>query len=746
MAAAFTVSGDTAGQDLTLEKEDTAPPVSLSHHGWENGNIAAAAQVDRYQFTAAAAATYFLQWDDADNSMGSNSASISVTAYRLSDGAPVFVSGTDGYFGSPAITVGAGETIYVRVEGRDGSTGTYDIRYYDPALAAPLNLSAQGNAAPACFISWDAFSGATGYKLYRSSTSSDSGYTLVYSGTGVSYTDTDVTVNTQYWYKVCAVTAAGDGGFSAAVSAVPPAEWTRITLSPTAWAEGNLSAAGQVDRYQFAAAAGVSYYLQWDDSAQGSGTYTCDVKVSAYRASDGDAVFTTVDSGYFSPQTIGVSTTDTIYVQVEGYSTLSTGTYAVRYYDPSGLPPQTAPQNVRAQGNPYPACYITWGSVSGATGYKLYRSTMSADSGYDPAPVYSGNNTSYTDTGVTANTQYWYKVCAVNGNGDGVLSAAASATTPASGVGTSLTYNSWEDGTLAAGQVHWYQFTASTAGTYAVQWDDSDHGGGKYGDVVVSAYRVSDETPVFFRLDVRYDNPPTISVGAGETIYLRVEGYSTSSSGTYAVRYYDPSGLPPQAAPSNVRAQGNPHPANFITWNSVGGATGYNLYRSVSENSGYGSPVSLGTVYSYTDTSVTAGVQYWYKVCAVNGNGDGDLSAAVSATPPAAGTGTLLASGTWEDGTISAAGEVDWYKFDAAANVSYRLQWDDRYNSAGGKTAYLYVSAYRAGNGTAIFSYSAGGYSSPPSFSVSSNDTIYVRVEGQGNNTGTYAVRYYQEP
>jgi hypothetical protein len=464
--------------------------------------------------------------------------------------------------------------------------------------------------------------------------------------------------------------------------------------------------------------------------------------VSAYR-SDGSAIFSSYTGG---PLAITVGTNDTIYVEVTSYDSNYTGTYALMYYNQGTVPPQVAPSGLRAAGNPYPACVVSWYSVTGAAGYTLYRSTISADFGYDDTPVYSGTGTSYTDTAVTAGTRYWYKVRAVNGIGDGPLSEAVSDTPPLAGTGTVLPADaSWTDGTIAAaGEVNWYTFGATAGVTYSVQWDDRyNSAGGKTAYLYVSAYRASDGSAIFSYYSGGYSSPRSISVSSNDTIYVRVEGQG-SWTGTYAVRYYDPAVLPPQVAPSYLRVAGTPYPSCVITWNSVSGATGYKLYRSsVSADLGY-DEVYSGTTTSYTDTNVTTGTQYWYKVHAVNGNGEGVLSTPGSDMPPPAGTGTVLPTGaSWIDETIATAGEVEWYRFSAVASTTYFVQWDDRYNSVGGKTAYLYVSAYQASDGSAIFSYAASGYSSPRSISVSSNDTIYVRVESQSNNIGTYAVRYY---
>lgn len=71
---------------------------------------------------------------------------------------------------------------------------------------------------------------------------------------------------------------------------------------------------------------------------------------------------------------------------------------------------------------------------SGITGYKVYRSTTT---GTETLLTTIGNVLTYTDTGLTNATQYFYKVAAVNGVGTGTLSSEASGTP--SGTTTYLT-------------------------------------------------------------------------------------------------------------------------------------------------------------------------------------------------------------------------------------------------------------------------------------------------------------------
>ncbi|MDR1787034.1 MAG: hypothetical protein LBR16_01070 [Treponema sp.] len=107
-----------------------------------------------------------------------------------------------------------------------------------------------------------------------------------------------------------------------------------IDLTSGYWYNNTLSA-GEIHWYRFTAEAYTIYMVSWNDSDDGNGTKTCDVKVSAYRGSPtGDAIFTAIDSAYNTRQPIYTSSSSGyIYLKVEGYNSSSSGTYAIGYLD-----------------------------------------------------------------------------------------------------------------------------------------------------------------------------------------------------------------------------------------------------------------------------------------------------------------------------------------------------------------------------------------------------------------------------
>jgi DNA/RNA endonuclease G (NUC1)/fibronectin type 3 domain-containing protein len=161
------------------------------------------------------------------------------------------------------------------------------------------------------------------------------------------------------------------------------------------------------------------------------------------------------------------------------------------------------------------------------------------------------------------------------------------------------------------------------------------------------------------------------------------------------------SGTPqgPAAAPTGVVATPGDTQIS-LTWNSVAGATSYNVKRSTISGSGY-STVASPTTNSHTDTGLTNGTTYFYVITAIGPGGESVNSSEVSATPavpPAAPTGVALSVG----------------------DAKVYLVW----NPVGGATS------YNVKRGTASGTYTTTTSAPSPSFidNTVSNGTTYFYV------------------
>jgi hypothetical protein len=97
------------------------------------------------------------------------------------------------------------------------------------APSAPTGLSASAGDLRVS-LSWTVVSGATGYNVYRSTSSGTQG-SKIGSSTSTSYTDNSVAGSTKYYYEVTATNAGGESSASSQVDATPtsspapPPEW-----------------------------------------------------------------------------------------------------------------------------------------------------------------------------------------------------------------------------------------------------------------------------------------------------------------------------------------------------------------------------------------------------------------------------------------------------------------------------------------------------------------------------------------
>jgi len=205
----------------------------------------------------------------------------------------------------------------------------------------PTNVTAMAVSSSSIRVSWSSVSGASAYSIYRS-TSAYGTYSNVGDSYSTSYSDTGLTASTTYYYKVAAYdNSYGTGAQSSYASATTLSsggsgsgtETNPISLTSSGvWSDGSITstAYGSAVWYSFNTYSGTTYHIWWNDSYEGNGTKTLDVKVSAYYSS-GTSIFTGVDSGWSSPRSFTAGSSGTVKVKVEPYSSGNTGTFAVRY-------------------------------------------------------------------------------------------------------------------------------------------------------------------------------------------------------------------------------------------------------------------------------------------------------------------------------------------------------------------------------------------------------------------------------
>ncbi|OAI52842.1 hypothetical protein AYO44_16410 [Planctomycetaceae bacterium SCGC AG-212-F19] len=123
----------------------------------------------------------------------------------------------------------------------------------------------------------------------------------------------------------------------------------------------------------------------------------------------------------------------------------------------------------------------------------------------------------------------------------------------------------------------------------------------------------------------------------GTTYYYQVSAVNSAGE---SAKSGEASAIPilaPPLAPTNLMATTGTAQVS-LSWTGASGATSYKVYRGTTSGGEtlLASPGGTGT--TYTDTTATNGITYFYKVAAVNAGGTSPLSNEASGTPQAAGT------------------------------------------------------------------------------------------------------------
>lgn len=350
---------------------------------------------------------------------------------------------------------------------------------------------------------------------------------------------------------------------------------------------------------------------------------------------------------------------DDVAVEIKASGTSSGGTTTVPS-SPTGLAATAGNAQVS----------LSWSTPSSnggsaITGYDIYRGTASG--GESSTPIATGvTSTAYTDSGLTNGQAYYYKVTAVNSVGQSSQSNEVNATPtapPPAGVtvqsidqnnkpifgiytllcrqGTSNYANGTT--TCATGESRissgftTVNFTETAGQTFGVEVEDSKN---------CTFNHWTDNGNDRFRLFTAQSPPPTLTAA-----FSCVAANSTAPS-----------------APQNLQATGGNAKVS-LSWtvpSSNGGSsiTGYSVYRGTASGGESTTPIATGIAStSYSDTSVTNGITYYYDIKAVNSVGTSSPSNEASAMPtaPPPPTGIVLnnvqsTSGTTTSNQITLSG------------------------------------------------------------------------------------------
>jgi fibronectin type 3 domain-containing protein len=429
--------------------------------------------------------------------------------------------------------------------------------------APPASVTISANVIGQIELSWDTVINATGYNVYRCDVKYGT-YEKINPDpiTDLAYSDTDVSPDDAYYYKVVAINNHGEGAATVAGGGVA------LQQVPV-WGTVNLAASDNVF--------GDQILVSWDAAAHAASyrVYRSDSELGIYVL-----IAENVTGLTFNDRDIAIANLTPYYYKVAAVS--SGGTADSGVVD-SGSLDQTIPAvlapptGVGATMTLINKITVSWHEVAGAHGYRVYRS---ANSDFSGAMEVANNvaGLSYDDTGMSPlpdQKQYYYKVT--------TLSIGATGTISESGVSALATGNAIPAAPLVPVSI--ISTMNYSAGTLTVSWQAADTCTKTYDvyrseDGINGTYNIfsTNQAGTSFMDELTGQNSGTIEAGVEYHYKIRARnstGVSALSGGTLSTFTLN---VPANLSVSTKYNWDGGCTYNYtITWSTVKGATGYEV-------------------------------------------------------------------------------------------------------------------------------------------------------------------------
>ena len=597
--------------------------------------------------TGASASSITLTWTAA-------SGATSYVVYRNTAG----VTGTSATsYTDTGLSCGSSYSYYITASNAGGSTNSNTITGI--TLPCGVSLSASAINQNQINVSWTNTSGnASSFNLREVTQNATINSVLS------PYSDAGLVAGTQYCFILYAVNAWGSTASSQVCATTYPPAVTGLTGSPTSQSSISLSwnaASGATGYHVYTAGTTTDVsgsptsnaYISIGSLAAGT-TYS--YVVVPYNTGTGPTsgtVYVTTDACTPSAPTVSVSASggiETVSWTPQGCSatgfnvSTSPATYGQQTsgtsvtYNLSGTYAYCVNAYVTTNGRTYtsanactasitvpgqpgtptvtPASQTTmslsWSAASYASGYYIFRNGVN---------VGSTTGTSYTDSGLSAQTTYSYAIQAYNGSSTGAMSGSASGTT-----------DPCTPGTPTIGTA-----TVTSGNSASVTWTPTGCSATGF-----NVYAYDQTTASLFSTTGAGSSPGSITgLTAGHTYYFYVQAYVTGNGRTY---YSGNSGNSNSVimTPGSLTLSGSINGSNTVSlsWPAVTGASSYGIYRATAGSSGPWTQQTTVTTTSYSQSVSCGSGSYWYYVTAINSSGSSAPSNTISVTAVVCAPGT----------------------------------------------------------------------------------------------------------
>jgi fibronectin type 3 domain-containing protein len=421
--------------------------------------------------------------------------------------------------------------------------------------------------------------------VYRKDTGAYA-YVDTFGGGTTTYSDTTCQDGTSYTYKLTSITPSDP---ETPIDSNEPSAVTELPQADGLYGEATES----------------SVYLYWNDNSQNETGF------KVYQ--DGDLIATlgaNVTSLNVTSLTAGVWYSFYVVTYNGILTALSSNVINILTDDPPAAP--TGP-SVLSTGTT--TAQVNWqDNANNETSFSVERSATSASAGFAEVGTVGADVTTYADSSLSSNTQYWYRVRAHNASGYSAYCAVVTCVTWADiAAPTNLVCVAVSDTIVDI----YFDDNSSLEDFHCVERKDS----GAYAEIV----QLEPNRTAYRNIGLTANTIYTYKVRA-------LQGASTYSSYCAEVAVTT---LDVPSAPTGLSVSEYQDTWARLAWTAAATATGYKIQTSTTDAWG-GEEVDVGTIpddiTEFKVTGLTAGTLYYFRIRAYNGAGNSAYTASVNQT------------------------------------------------------------------------------------------------------------------
>lgn len=476
----------------------------------------------------------------------------------------------------------------IRAINNTGPSFYTDIETTSTLLAIPLApdaLAVAGFDATSVQLSWnDNSDNETGFEIERSTSPSPASYVRIHTtGAGVeSYNNTGLDETTTYYYRIRAINAAGESTYSNVVSVTTA---LGMPAAPTGLTAGTLTTS--------------SIAMSWTDVATNEANYI------VQRSTNGSSYsnYRTLAANVTSFTDTGLPDNTTYYYRVYARNATGRSSNSNAINASTLLAAPDDPTMLIITGVNTSSVTMIWNDQSDSeVGFLIERSTESG-TGFSSIGSTGPNIETFTNTGLSDNTTYYFRIRAYNGAGFSGYTDEASATTQLSAPMPPSSLDV-DNITEASMRLNWLDNSTNETGFEVER--SLTAGSGFVRITTVPA-------------DVTTFN--NIGLDQHTTYYYRVRAVNASGQSAYSNVISGTTLLLLPDAPSNIAFTLVTENSMTISWqDNSNNEENFEIQRSLTAGIGF---VEIGTPADseFDDSGLDEDVVYFYRVRAVNETG-----------------------------------------------------------------------------------------------------------------------------